>query len=176
MTMTTANKLTLLRIALIPIFLLVLYLKIPGNGWIALGVFILASLTDLLDGYVARRYDQVTNLGKFMDPLADKMLVLAAMCWFVQDGRMEGWVLALVLLREFAVSGLRLIAAERGRVIAAAWSGKLKTAGTMICICIQLAFRYFWLDLVCETLIAALTLYSGAEYFIKNIDVFRDER
>ena len=125
--MTTANKLTFLRIVLVPVFLLILYLAFPGANWWALGVFIAASLTDTLDGFVARRYNQITNMGKFMDPLADKMLTMAAMCWFVQNGQMAGWVLAAVLLREFAVSGLRLVAIEHGRVIAAAWSGKIKT-------------------------------------------------
>ena len=107
--MNTANKLTLLRIILIPVFLLVLYLDFPGCNWVALGIFIVASLTDMLDGYVARHYNQITDMGKFMDPLADKMLVLSAMCWFVERGRMAGWILAIVLLREFGVSGLRLV-------------------------------------------------------------------
>lgn len=171
--MTTANKLTFLRIALIPVFLLLLYLGFSGANWWALAVFIAASLTDTLDGYVARHYDQVTNMGKFMDPLADKMLVLAAMCWFVQNGQMTGWVLAVVLLREFAVSGLRLLAVEQGRVIAAAWSGKVKTFLTMVCLCFMLGFNVGWLNLVCQLLILIVTLYSGIEYCVKNRDVFR---
>ena len=170
--MNTANKLTLLRIILIPVFLLVLYLDFPGCNWVALGIFIVASLTDMLDGYVARHYNQITDMGKFMDPLADKMLVLSAMCWFVERGRMAGWILAIVLLREFGVSGLRLVAVEQGRVIAAAWSGKVKTAATMVCLCLMLAFPLAWLDLICALLIAATTLYSGVEYFIRNKDVF----
>ena len=112
--MTTANKLTLLRIFLIPVFLVVLYLGFEGSSYVALGIFIVASLTDLLDGYIARHYNQITDFGKFMDPLADKMLVMAAMCYFVETGKMFGWVLALVLLREFAVSGMRLVAVEQG--------------------------------------------------------------
>ena len=171
--MTTANNLTLVRIALIPVFLMVLYLGFPGAHWWALGIFIAASLTDLLDGYVARHYNQITDFGKFMDPLADKMLVMAAMCWFVERGRMAGWALALVLLREFAVSGMRLVAVEQGRVIAAGWSGKVKTASTMVCLCLMLAVQLGWLDLVCELVILATTVYSGAEYFVKNKDVFR---
>lgn len=170
--MTTANKLTLLRIVLIPVFLLVLYLGFPGSTWVALGIYILAALTDFMDGYVARHRNQVTNLGKFMDPLADKMLVLSAMCWFVEQGRLYGWILALVLFREFGVSGLRLIAVERGRVIAAAWSGKVKTAVTMVCLGVMLVFSFRWLDLFCAVLILVLTLYSGLEYFYKNRDVF----
>jgi len=172
--MNTANKLTLLRVALIPVFLVILYLDFPGANWVALAVFILASVTDTLDGYVARHYDQVTNFGKFMDPLADKVLVMAAMCWFVGTGRMWAWALAAVLLREFAVSGLRLIAVERGRVIAAAWSGKIKTASTMVCLCVMLGLEYGWLDLVCQLVILATTLWSGAEYLWKNRDVFRE--
>ena len=172
---TTATKLTLLRIVLVPVILLILYLDIPSGNWIALAVFIVASVSDAFDGYVARHYNQVTNLGKFMDPLADKMLVLSAMCWFVEAGRMRGWVLALVLLREFGVSGLRLVAAERGRVIAAGWSGKVKTAGTMVCLCAMLLLRLDWLDTLSSVAIAALTVISGVEYFAKNIDVFREK-
>lgn len=170
--MTTANKLTLLRIMLVPVILLVLYWGFPYANWVALALFILASLTDLLDGYVARHYHQVTNFGKFMDPLADKMLVLAVMCWFVQSGRFSGAVLAMVLFREFAVSGMRLVAAEQGKVIAAAWSGKVKTASTMVCLCLMLAFSLRPLDILCQVVIAVTTLWSGAEYFVKNGAVF----
>lgn len=171
--MNTANKLTIARIVLVPIFLLVLYLGFRGADWVALGIFILASLTDLLDGYIARHYNQVTNFGKFMDPLADKILVMSALCWLVQSGHVTGWVLAAVLLREFAVSGLRLIAVEQGRVIAAAKSGKFKTASTMVCICVLLVFHFAWLDLLGQTIIMVTTVWSGVEYFIKNKDVFR---
>ena len=97
--MTTANKLTIMRIALIPVFLVVLYLDFAGARWWALGIFIVACLTDFADGYIARHYNQITNFGKFMDPLADKMLVMAAMCYFVECGQMPGWCLAIVLLR-----------------------------------------------------------------------------
>ena len=167
--MTTANKLTLLRIALVPVFLIVLYWGFQGGNWVALGIFIIASLTDTLDGYIARHYDQITDFGKFMDPLADKILVLAAMCWLVEAGQMAGWVLAVVL----AVSGMRLVAVEQGRVIAAAWSGKVKTASTMVCICLMLAFNFGWLNIVCQTVILVTTVYSGVEYFVKNRDVFK---
>ena len=169
--LTTATKLTLLRIVLVPVILLILYLRLPYANWIALAVFIIASVTDTLDGYIARHYNQVSDMGKFMDPLADKMLVLSVMCWFVQAGQMEGWVLALVLLREFSVTGLRLIAVEHGRVIAAAWSGKIKTVVTIVCLCFMLGFQYRWLDLTCQVLIVTLTFYSGIEYFIRNKDV-----
>ena len=170
--MNTANKLTLIRIALIPVFLIVLYWGFPFSNWVALAIFIIASVTDFADGYIARHYNQVTDFGKFMDPLADKMLTMAAMCWFVQNGEMWGWVLALVLLREFAVSGMRLVAVEQGKVIAAAWSGKIKTASTMVCICLMLAFDFPWLDMLSQIVILVTTLYSGTEYFAKNKDVF----
>ncbi|MBR5489835.1 MAG: CDP-diacylglycerol--glycerol-3-phosphate 3-phosphatidyltransferase [Oscillospiraceae bacterium] len=170
--MNLANKLTLLRIALVPVFLIVLYWGFPFSNWVALLVFIIASVTDFLDGHIARSRNMITDFGKFMDPLADKMLVMAAMCWFVQSGEMWGWVLALVLLREFAVSGMRLVAVEQGKVIAAAWSGKIKTASTMVCICLMLAFNISILDLICQIIILVTTLYSGAEYLIKNREVF----
>ncbi len=172
--MTTANKLTLLRIALIPVFLGVLYAGFPGCRYWALAIFVIASLTDFLDGYIARHYNQITNFGKFMDPLADKVLVMAAMCWFVECGQMPGWILAVVLLREFAVSGMRLVAVEQGRVIAAAWSGKVKTFCTMICLGLMMLDIPPFLNTVCIIIIAATTIYSGIEYFIKNIDVFKN--
>ena len=171
--MTTATKLTLARIALIPAFLIILYWGFPKAEWVALAVFILASLTDTLDGYVARKYDQVSTVGKFLDPLADKILVCAAMCWLVGIGRMWAWALAAVLLREFAVSGLRLVAAERGLVIAAAWSGKVKTFATMVCICFLLVFDAPWLSILCQIVILGTTAWSGVEYFLKNKAVFR---
>ena len=147
----------------------------------ALLVFVLASLSDMLDGYIARHYNQITDFGKFMDPLADKVLVMAAMCFFVEAGRMPGWVLAIVLLREFAVSGMRLVAVEQGRVIAAAWSGKIKTAATMVCLCLMLLIgppalgdsAPDWVAHHSSAVILITTVYSGVEYFIKNRDVFR---
>ena len=169
--MNTANKLTLLRVVMIPAFLLVLYLDVPGASYWALAIFVAASLTDTLDGYIARHYDQVTDFGKFMDPLADKVLVMAALLCFVEMGRLSAWALLIVIVREFAVTALRLIAAERGRVIAAAWSGKVKTASTMVCICLMLAFSRPALDRVCTVVILAATVYSGIEYFVKNKDV-----
>ena len=169
--MNTANKLTMLRVLLIPVFLIVLYVEFPYHMLAALAVFILASVTDFVDGYIARHRNLVTDFGKFMDPLADKMLVMAALMWFVEVGRIPAWALLIVVVREFAVTGLRLIAVERGRVIAAAWSGKIKTASTMVCICVMLVFQHQSLDLVCEILILATTIYSGLEYFVKNKDV-----
>ncbi len=170
--MNTANKMTLLRVVLIPVFLLLLYLSFPGHKLAALGVFILASLTDLADGYVARTYNQVTDFGKFMDPLADKLLVCAAMLWFVEVGQMAAWMLLVVVAREFAVSGLRMVAAPKGLVIAAAWSGKIKTASTMVCICLMLLAIPGWLNSLCLAVILVTTVWSGAEYFVRNRAVF----
>ena len=136
--MTTANKLTLCRVVMIPIFIVLLYQDFTHHLLAALGVFILASITDFVDGYVARHYNQVTDFGKFMDPLADKLLVMSAMAWFVQAGWMAAWAFFIVIARELAVTGLRLVAVEQGRVIAAAKSGKVKTASTMVCICLML--------------------------------------
>ena len=109
-----------------------------------------------------------------MDPLADKVLVLSAMCWFVECGQMPGWALAIVLFREFAVSGMRLVAVEQGLVIAAAWSGKVKTASTMVCLCLMMLSIPAWLNLACIVIIVATTVYSGIEYFIKNAQVFKN--
>ena len=176
MPMTTANKLTLLRIALIPVFLVLMYMTFPAHRLVALGVYILACLTDSLDGYIARHYDQVSNFGKFADPLADKCLVMAALCIFVAEGSLAAWILAVVLLREFAVSGLRMVAVEEGRVIAAAWSGKIKTASTMVCICLILFGVPGWLNTVCQWVILVTTVYSGVEYFWKNKDVFSEKK
>ena len=169
--MNTANKLTLLRVVLIPIYLLMWHLDFAGNNIVALVIFIVASVTDFVDGYVARHYNQVTDFGKFMDPLADKVLVLTSMICFCAMGRFPAWALVIVMAREFAVSGLRLVAVDNGRVIAAAWSGKVKTASTMICLCIMHFRIPAWLNWVCVAVIAATTLYSGVEYFIKNKDV-----
>lgn len=169
--MNTANKLTMLRVILIPVYLVVWYLNFAGNNYVALAIFIIASLTDLLDGYIARHYNQVTDFGKFMDPLADKVLVLTAMICFCAMGRLPAWALVIVMAREFAVSGLRLVAVDNGRVIAAAWSGKVKTASTMVCLCLMHLPIPELLGWVCVIVIAVTTLYSGVEYFVKNKDV-----
>lgn len=169
--MNTANKLTMIRVVLIPIFIVLLYLNFTGHLIAALVVFILASVTDFIDGYVARHYNQVTDFGKFMDPLADKLLVMSAMAWFVEVGWMPAWAFFIVIARELAVTGLRLIAVEQGRVIAAGKSGKVKTASTMVGICLMLAVPNHTLILVCVAVILLTTVYSGIEYFIQNKDV-----
>ena len=169
--MNTANKLTLCRVVMIPIFIVLLYLEFAGHLWVALAVFILASITDFVDGYVARHYNQVTDFGKFMDPLADKLLVMSAMVWFVEVGWMPAWACFIVIARELAVTGLRLVAVEQGLVIAAGKSGKVKTASTMFCICLLLAIPNETLRLVCVAVILVTTVYSGVEYFVKNRQV-----
>jgi CDP-diacylglycerol--glycerol-3-phosphate 3-phosphatidyltransferase len=157
---------------MIPLFLVALYLQFSYHMFVALGLFILASVTDLVDGYVARHYNQITDFGKFMDPLADKLLVTSAMLWFVEVGQMPAWALLIVIAREFAVSGLRMVAAPKGLVIAAAWSGKIKTASTMVCICLMLLPIPAVLNLICVAVIVVTTLWSGVEYFVKNRAVF----
>ena len=169
--MNLPNKLTFLRILLIPVFMVVLYWGFPGAGYVALAIFIIASLTDLLDGKIARARNLVTDFGKFADPLADKMLVTAAMLWFVETGRMPAWALLIVICREFAVSGLRMLAADKGKVIAAGWSGKVKTASTMVCIVLMFLVQLQLLDTLCVWVIVLTTLYSGVEYFAKNKEV-----
>ena len=169
--MTTASKITLVRVVMIPIFMVLLLL---GYRWAALAVFILASVTDFVDGYVARHYNQVSDFGKFLDPLADKLLVTACMLIFTEWGRMPSWAVMIVLAREFAVTGLRLVAVGNGRVIAAGWSGKVKTFSTMVGLCVMMAFPgYVWLDWAVTAVITVTTLYSGVEYLVKNRDVIR---
>lgn len=169
--MNLANKLTLLRVIMIPAFLGVLYWGGPNSEYIALAIFVIASLTDFLDGYIARNRGLVTDFGKFMDPLADKVLVTTAMLWFVQTGVMPAWAVAVVIFREFAISGIRLIAAERGRVIAAAWSGKIKTAATMVFLMLMFLPLPGWVDTLGVWVIVVTTVYSGLEYLVKNRDV-----
>lgn len=169
--MTTANKITIFRVILIPVLLVLMYLDFSGHMYWALAVFIIASLSDFADGYIARHYNQVSDFGKFLDPIADKLLVTSAMMMFVSWGTMPAWALIIVIAREFAVTGLRLVAVDNGRVIAAAWSGKIKTATTMVCICLMMIWNVNWLNILCWVLIVVTTLYSGGEYFYKNRDV-----
>ena len=170
--MTTASKITLARVALIPAFMLTMYLSGGEAGlwmWLSLGIFILASVTDFIDGYIARNYNQTTDFGKFLDPLADKLLTLAAMCIYCQWGIFPAWALMIVLTREFAVSGLRMVAGPKGKVIAAGKSGKFKTASTMVGLCAMMALP--GIDLLNIIVIASIvitTVYSGIEYFIQN--------
>jgi len=141
--MTTASKITLVRVFMIPLVMIAMYLSKGVSGlwmWISLGLFVIASVTDFIDGQIARKCNQVSDFGKFLDPLADKLLTIAVMTVFCEWGRFPAWALMIVLTREFAVTGLRLVAVGKGTVIAAGWSGKVKTASTMIGLCAVLVF------------------------------------
>ena len=170
--MTTATKITLLRVAMIPAYMVFMYLSGGQSNiymWIGLGIFILASITDYIDGQIARKCNQVSDFGKFLDPLADKLLTIAAMTMFCQWGSFPAWALMIVLTREFAVSGLRMVAGPKGKVIAAGKSGKFKTASSMVGLCVLMAFPtnviVAW---VVVALIVITTVYSGIEYFVQN--------
>ena len=170
--MTLASKITLVRVLLIPAYMATMYLSGGQAGlwmYISLAIFAIASLTDYVDGYIARHYNQVTDFGKFLDPLADKLLVIAAMSMFCEWGVFPAWALMIVLTREFAVSGLRMVAGPKGKVIAAGWSGKVKTFSTMIGLCVMMALpQVTWISMTVLVVIVATTLYSGVEYFIQN--------
>ena len=165
----------MVRIALIPVFFILMYWGFYGHTVIALIIFALASVTDSVDGYIARKYNQISDFGKFVDPLADKLLVVSAILLFVERGQMPAWAAMLIVTREFAVTGLRLIAVEAGRVIAAGVSGKVKTVISVFAICVMLTgvkdiglFSDFTLNDLCVWLMVLSTVYSGAEYFIRN--------
>ncbi len=170
--MTLASKITLARVVMIPVYLVTMYLSGGVAGplmWVSLAIFIIASLTDFVDGYIARNYNQTTDFGKFLDPLADKLLTLAAMCMFCQWGTFPAWALMIILTREFAVSGLRMVAGPKGKVIAAGKSGKFKTASSMIGLCVWMAFPgSVLLGSIVTWMIVITTVYSGVEYFIQN--------
>ena len=178
--MTTASKITLVRVFFIPLYMLLMYLSHGQAGlmmWLALGVFMLASLTDYIDGQIARRCNQVSDFGKFLDPLADKLLTIAAMVMFCEWGMFPAWALMIVLTREFAVTGLRLVAVGKGTVIAAGSSGKFKTASTMIGLCVMMAFPgVALLRWVIIGIIVLTTVYSGVEYFVQNWGCLWDEK
>lgn len=171
--MNTPNKLTVLRVILIPFF--VAFLLIPYetgfNKWIALAIFGLASLTDGLDGYLARRDNLVTNFGKFMDPLADKLLVCSALICMVSLKRISAWIVIIIIAREFIISGFRLVASDNGIVIAAGWWGKVKTTVQIIMIIVLIADLGGMFFLIEQILIYAsmiLTLISLIDYLINN--------
>jgi len=171
----------MVRIAMIPFFIAAALIDFKGHEYVALAIFIIASVTDSLDGYVARHYNQISDFGKFIDPIADKLLVTAALLIFVEQGQMSSWACFIVIAREFLVSGLRLIAVEKGKVIAAGMSGKIKTASSIVCICLMfLPFHSaellpgFTLNTLCVAVILITTVYSGIEYFIQNREVLKD--
>ena len=170
--MTTASKITLVRVAMIPAYMVTMYLSHGQAGlwmWLSLAIFVIASLTDFIDGYIARHYNQTTDFGKFLDPLADKLLTIAAMAMYCEWAIFPAWALMIVLTREFAVSGLRMVAGPKGKVIAAGKSGKFKTASTMVGLCAMMAFPGIdILNWVVIAMIVLTTVYSGVEYFIQN--------
>lgn len=170
--MNLPNKLTVLRVIMIPFYVFFQMTSVLGEytKWVALALFVIASLTDLLDGKIARKYNLVTNFGKFMDPLADKLLVCSALICFVELGALRAWVVIVIVAREFIISGFRLVAAEQGTVIAASYWGKFKTTFQMLMIVlliIDIEKLYFISSIV--TLIAvALTVISLVDYLKKN--------
>lgn len=176
--MNLPNKLTIFRVILIPFFLLFLYTDFWGNAnsYVAIAIFIIASLTDLLDGKIARKYNLVTNFGKFMDPLADKLLVCSAMIALVDLGKLHGWIVIIIIAREFIISGFRLIASDNGVVIAASYWGKFKTTFQMIMIILlTLDLQLPYMTVVNNVIVyiaLALTIISLLDYIFKNYKVF----
>ncbi|MGN0496754.1 MAG: CDP-diacylglycerol--glycerol-3-phosphate 3-phosphatidyltransferase [Lachnospiraceae bacterium] len=190
--MNLPNKLTIVRAVLIPFFLVALLCDqyyggfIPYGNWIALVIFAVASITDMLDGKIARKYNLVTNFGKFMDPLADKLLVSSALIAFIELQRIPSWIVIIIIAREFIISGYRLVAADKGTVIAAGIWGKVKTAETMVMLCIVIAdlgritalsayakgIHIFENVLIYISLI--LTVVSLIDYLLHNKDVLSD--
>lgn len=169
--MNLPNRLTMVRIFLVPIFLLIVSIKIPHGDYLAAAVFVLAASTDGLDGYFARKNKMITSFGKIMDPLADKLLITAALISLVELQRLSGWVAVIIIGREFAVTGLRAVAAAEGSVIAASKLGKLKTVSQIIAIVVmflpQLPF-YPYPGLIAMTIAVIFTIWSGVDYFAKN--------
>lgn len=176
--MNLPNKLTMMRVLLIPVFVVALLVPIgvSWQKWIALAIFIVASLTDLADGKIARKYNLVTNFGKFMDPLADKLLVCAALVCLVSLERIPAWVVIIIISREFIVSGLRLIAVDQGVVIAASMWGKVKTVFQMTMIILMLAdiAQLALITAIVMWIALVLTIVSLADYIIKNIHLIND--
>ena len=175
--MNLPNKLSILRVLCIPAIVLLLYL--PSDGCrIAAGIlFILASFTDYLDGHIARKHNLITDFGKFIDPVADKMLVLTSLIMMLHLGLMEAWIIIVILCRELAVDGLRLVAVTQGKVIAASKFGKLKTVSQMVLITVSLLLNLScfsaWYMIVLSVLAVLLTLLSAVDYFVRNRSVFQ---
>ncbi|MBE5945771.1 MAG: CDP-diacylglycerol--glycerol-3-phosphate 3-phosphatidyltransferase [Lachnospiraceae bacterium] len=179
--MNLPNKLTILRVILIPFFLVALMVDgIPYGKWIALAIFCIASITDALDGQIARKYNLITNFGKFMDPLADKLLVCSAMIAMIDLGRIPAWVVIVIIAREFIISGFRLVASDNGVVIAAGWWGKVKTVVQMIMIIVLICDFGGKVVGIIETVLIyaalALTVISLLDYLIKNKSVLSETK
>lgn len=180
--MNTANKITMLRVVLIPIYMVLFLCDL--TEW-ALGVFVLASVSDWLDGYIARNYNQVTDFGKFVDPLADKVLTTAAFLILLEKGIISSWVVMIILTREFMVAGIRMNAASEGKVIAASYWGKLKTVSQMVAVIAGMIMMLPVLNevigadlanLITNILVwisTALTVISGVDYLMKNRGVLK---
>lgn len=182
--MNLPNKLTILRMLLVPVFMFLLLSEGITMHFVALVVFCIASLTDALDGHIARKHNLITNFGKFMDPLADKVLTTAAFLIFMQQGLIGSVAIMIILVREFVVSGIRLVAAGNGNVIAASFWGKFKTVSQMVAIILTIllmnisaipvgistaiSITLIWISI-------AFTVISGLEYLIKNIKIFEGE-
>lgn len=177
--MNLANKLTMLRVFMIPFFLVALYfLDDSYANLVGLVIFAVASATDWLDGYIARSRNLITNFGKFMDPLADKLLVAAALIYFVEVNMLPAWIVIIIISREFVISGFRLVAATNGKVIAASGTAKIKTASTMIMILfLLLKLTATWAVYLGYGLVAfatIMTIVSMVEYIIVNKSVFHE--
>ena len=179
--MNLPNKLTVLRVLMVPFFVLFMLTDLGGvaNKWIALAIFVVASLTDLLDGKIARKYNLVTNFGKFMDPLADKLLVCSAMICLIQTGQLAAWIVVIIIAREFIISGFRLIASDNGVVIAASYWGKFKTTFQMLMVIVlilNIQMSFFQILGVILTYVALiLTVVSLIDYIVKNKDVLKEQ-
>lgn len=176
--MNLPNKLTVSRVIMVPFFVFFMLTDVGGaaNKWIALALFCAASLTDMLDGKIARARNLVTNFGKFMDPLADKLLVCSAMICLIPSGDLEAWFVILIIAREFIISGFRLVASDNGVVIAASYWGKFKTTFQMVMICLMIADLGV-LGLITQIVMWAallLTVISLVDYLVKNKDVMRE--
>lgn len=177
--MNLPNKITIFRVIMIPIFLVFLLIPgIPNGKYIAAAIFIIAALTDFLDGYLARKYHLITNFGKFMDPLADKLLVCSALICFVQLELLPAWIVIIIISREFIISGFRLVASDNGVVIAASWWGKIKTNVQMIMSVLLMFHLDFYafhvLEQVFIYLSVILTVVSLIDYMYKNKSILKD--
>lgn len=177
--MNLPNKLTVLRVIMVPFFVFFMLTDVGGaaNKWIALAIFVIASLTDMLDGKIARKYNLVTNFGKFMDPLADKLLVCSALICLIELQKIPAYMVIIIIAREFIISGFRLVAADNGVVIAASYWGKFKTTFQMIAVCLLIA-DVEALSLFTQIILwiaVILTVVSLIDYIIKNKDVMKEK-
>ena len=191
--MNLANKITLARVILVPVFIiLIMASQIPGLAglvadgtisqnvlnWCALAVFIIASMTDFLDGYIARKYNMISNFGKFMDPLADKLLVCSALICLLALGRINVFLVLIIIARDFIISGFRLVASDKGVVIAANMWGKVKTTMQMVMIGFMIPDLpvFHWICVILSWVVLFLTVYSLMDYLIRNCGVLKDEK